>query len=81
MQTKLDQVNDVAAEQKKEKKKIEDLIDIVIEDKYPFSTFDNFWWEDEMFSERDSLPTVEASKTFLNEINKMSNNILRHLRP
>ena len=80
MQTKLDQVNDVAAEQKKEKK-IEDLIDIVIEDKNPFSTFDNFWWEDEMFSERDSLPTVEASKTFLNEINEMSNNILRHLRP
>ena len=66
---------------RKKRKKIEDLIDIVIEDKNPFSTFDNFWWEDEMFSERDSLPTVEASKTFLNEINEMSNNILRHLRP
>ena len=66
---------------RKKRKKIEDLIDIVIEDKNPFSTFDNFWWEDEMFSERDSLPTVEASKTILNEINEMSNNILRHLRP
>ena len=66
---------------RKKRKKIEDLIDIVIEDKNPFSTFDNFWWEDEMFSERDSLPTVEASKTFLNKINEMSNNILRHLRP
>ena len=66
---------------RKKRKKIEDLIDIVIENKNPFSTFDNFWWEDEMFSERDSLPTVEASKTFLNEINEMSNNILRHLRP
>ena len=66
---------------RKKRKKIEDLIDIVIEDKNPFSTFDNFWWEDEMFSERDSLPTVEASKTFLNEINEMSKNILRHLRP
>ena len=34
-----------------------------------------------MFSERDSVPTVEASKTFLNEINEMSDNILRNLRP
>ena len=34
-----------------------------------------------MFSESDSVPTVEASKTSLNEINKMSNNILRNLGP
>ena len=34
-----------------------------------------------MFSERDSIPTVEASKAFLNEFNEMSNNILRNLRP
>ena len=34
-----------------------------------------------MFSERDSIPTVDASKTFLNEINEMSDNILRNLRP
>ena len=63
LQTKFDQVNDAAAEQKKEKK-IEDLIDSVIDDKKPFRTFDDFWWEDKMFSERDSVLTVEASKTF-----------------
>ena len=63
MQTKFDQANDAAAEQKKEKK-IEDLIDSVIDDKKPFRTFDDFWWEDKMFSERDSVLTVEASKTF-----------------
>ena len=34
-----------------------------------------------MFSNRDSIPTVEASKTFLNEINEISDNILRNLRP
>ena len=69
LQTKFEQVNDVATEQKKIKKKIEDLLDSVIDDKNPFSTFDDFSWEDEMFSESDSVPTVEASKTFLNEIN------------
>ena len=63
LQTKFDQANDAAAEQKKEKK-IEDLIDSVIDDKKPFRTFDDFWWEDKMFSERDSVLTVEASKTF-----------------
>ena len=34
-----------------------------------------------MFSNRDSIPTVKASKTFLNEINEISDNILRNLRP
>ena len=63
LQTKFDQVNDVATEQKKEKK-IEDLIDSVIDDKNPFSIFDNIWWEDEMFSKKDSIPTLESSKTF-----------------
>ena len=80
LQTKFDQVNDVATEQKKEKK-IEDLIDSVIDDKNPFSIFDDIWWEDEMFSKKDSIPTLESSKTFLNEINEMSDNIRRNLRP
>ena len=66
---------------KKRKKKIEDLIDSVIDDKNPFSNLYDFWWEDEMFSNRDSIPTVKASKTFLNEINEISDNILRNLRP
>ena len=33
------------------------------------------------FSKKDSIPTLESSKTFLNEINEMSDNILRNLRP
>ena len=81
LQTKFDEVNDVVAEQKKQKK-IEETIESVIEDdKNPFSTFDNFWWEDEMFSEKDSVPTIDASKDILEEINEMSENVLRNLRP
>ena len=34
-----------------------------------------------MLSERDSVPTVEASKNILKDINEMSDNILRNLRP
>ena len=81
LQTKFDEVNDVVTEQKKQKK-IEETIESVIEDdKNPFSTFDNFWWEDEMFSEKDSVPTIDASKDILEEINEMSENVLRNLRP
>ena len=52
LQTKFDKVNDVVSEQKKKKKNIEEIIESVVD---PFSTFDEFWWEDEMFSEKDSL--------------------------
>ena len=45
LQTKLDKVNDVATEQKKQKK-IEDTIESVIDDTNPFNTCDDFWWED-----------------------------------
>ena len=80
LQTKFDRVNDVATKQKKEKK-IEDTIESVVDDANPFSTFDDFWWKDEMFSERDSVQTVDASKDILEEINEMSDNIIRNLRP
>ena len=80
LQTKFDQVNDVVIEQKKQKK-VEETIESVVDDTNPFSTFDDFWWEDEIYSERDSVPTVEASKNILEDINEMSDNILRNLRP
>ena len=80
LQTKFDKVNDVVTEQKNRKKR-EETIESVVDDTNPFSTFDDFCWEDEMFSERDSVPTVDASKNILEDINKMSDNILRNLRP
>ena len=33
-----------------------------------------------MFSEKDSVPTIDASKDILEEINEMSENVLRNLR-
>ena len=80
LQTKFDKVNDVATEQKKQKK-IEDTIESVIDDKNPFNNFDDFWWEDELFNNRDSQETVEASKNILDEIQDISDNILKNIRP
>ena len=34
-----------------------------------------------MFSEKDSVPNINASKDILEEINEMSENVLRNLRP
>ena len=72
LQTKFDKVNDVATEQKKQKK-IEDTIESVIDDKNPFNNFDDFWWEDDLFNNRDSQETVE--------IQDISDNILKNIRP
>ena len=80
LQTKFDKVNDVATEQKKQKK-IEDTIESVIDDKNPFNNFDDFWWEDDLFNNRDSQETVEASKNILDEIQDISDNILKNIRP
>ena len=80
LQTKFDKVNDVATEQKKQKK-IEDTIETVIDNTNPFNTFEDFWWEDDMFSNRDSPATVDASKNIINKIQNISDNILRNIRP
>ena len=79
LKTLYDKPGDVAAEQKKDKK-IETVIDDVLNEKNPFNTFD-FWWEEDMFSKKDSPKTVDASKDISGEIQKMSDNILRNLRP
>ena len=50
-------------------------------EKNPFNTLDDFWWEEDMFSKKDSPQTTEQSKEILNKINEMSDNILKSLRP
>ena len=30
--------------------------------KNPFNTFDDFWWEEDMFTKKDSPQTTEKSK-------------------
>ena len=69
LQTKFDEVNDVAAEQKKQQK-INDLIDGIIDEKNPFNSFDEFWWEEDFFGENDTQETVEISKNILDEISQ-----------
>ena len=70
----------MAAEQKKQKK-IEVTIEDVIDQDNPFSTFDNFWWEEDMFDNRDPIPKVDASKNILDKSNEFSDNIFKNLRP
>ena len=66
---------------KKKQKKIQDTIESIIDDKNPFRNFDNFWWEDDLFNVKDSQKTVEASKNILDEIQEISDNILRNIWP
>ena len=61
LQSKFGKVNDVATEQKKQKK-TEDTIESAINDTNTVNTFDDFWWEDELFSNKESQPTVDASR-------------------
>ena len=78
LQTKFDKVNNIATEQKKQKK-IEDTIETVIDYKNPFNTFGDFWWEDDLFNNRDFQDTIDASKNILDEIQNISDNILRNI--
>ena len=34
-----------------------------------------------MFDNRDSIPTIDASKNILDKVNKISDNIFKNLRP
>ena len=74
IQTKFDQVNDVATDQLKQKK-IEDTIDAVTNENNPFNSVDDLWWDDEIFNKRDSKQTVEASKNILDQVNEIFDNI------
>ena len=80
----------VFAVQKKQKQ-IEDTIEDII--KEPITNNDD-WWEEDIFSTTDTQPTIDASKSILNDIKQttndtlnkiniqaLSDNILRNLRP
>ena len=78
LQTKFDQLNDVATKQKKEKK-LDDLIDSVTDNNNSFSTFDNFWWEDEMFSDRDYQKLLKPLKIIQVKLMKCQTKFLEAL--
>ena len=88
--SKINKVNDVATEQKKQKD-IEGVIESVIKDLIPNN---DYWWEEDIFSSTDAQPTIDATKVIVDDINQTTNdalkdidiqapsdNILRNLRP
>ena len=80
LQTKFVEVNDVATEQKKQKE-VQDTIESIIDDKNPFNTFDDLWWEDNLFNNKDSQETVDASNNIFDEIQNISDNIFKNIPP
>ena len=74
LKTLFDKPGDIDAENKKNKK-IETLIDdAVTNEKNPFNTLDDFWWEEDLFSKKDSPKTTKLSKEILDKIKEMSDN-------
>ena len=69
LQSKYNKVNNVAAEQKQQKK-VNEMVEDLIDEKNPFNSFDEFWWEDDLFIKTDSKETIEASKNMLDEIKR-----------
>ena len=76
---------------KKRKKKKEDVIETVTDDSLPNN---NFWWEEDIFDKNDKQLTIDSSKISYDDIKKettnilkdidinaLSDNILRNLRP
>ena len=80
LQYKFNKVNDVAREQKKQRD-IEVTFEDVIDQDNPFSTFKNFWWEEDMFDNRGSTQMVDESKNILHKVNKIFDNLLKNLWP
>ena len=73
--TKINRVNDVATEQKKQRE-IEDVIESVIKDPIPT---DDYWWEEDIFSKTDTQPTFDATKIIVNDIKQTTNNVLKDI--
>ena len=67
--------NDVFAEQNKQKQ-IEDTIEDII--KEPITNNDD-WWEEDIFSTTDTQPTIDASKTILNDTKQTTNDTLNKI--
>ena len=73
--TKINRVNDVATEQKKQRE-IEDVIESVIKDPIPT---DDYWWEEDIFSKTDTQPTFDATKIIVDDVKQTTNNVLKDI--
>ena len=71
LNTKYDEINDVATTQMKQQK-VTDLVDDVIDESKPFQNLgtEDIWIEDDILDKNDSKETIEISKNILKDINK-----------
>ena len=63
----------------KKKKKIEEIIESVVDDTNPFSALDEFWWEYDTFSKKDWVETVDASKKILEDIRPVDHRTIEEI--
>ena len=70
--SKINKVNDVATEQKKQKG-VEDVIESIIKDPIPNN---DYWWED---SKTDIQPRIDATKIIADDIKQTTNNALKDI--
>ena len=66
LKAQYDQINELATEQKKEKK-ITNLFDDIIDESYPFQNLgtEGIWLEDDIFDNDDQKSVVDISKDIL----------------
>ena len=71
LNTKYEEINDVATTQKKQQK-VTDLVDDIIDESKPFQNLgtEDIWIEDDILDKNDSKETIEISKNILKDINK-----------
>ena len=71
LNTKYDEINDIATTQKKQQK-VTDLVDDIIDESKPFQNLgtEDIWIKDDIHHKNDSKETIEISKNILKDINK-----------
>ena len=67
LESKFNEVNNIAIEQKIQER-VADLVDDVLDEKNPFNSFENFWWEKDLCDKKDTVDTVDIAKNILNKI-------------
>ena len=71
--SKFNEPNDALIEQKKQKD-IENLTGDMTKDPIPTN---EYWWEEDIFSKNDKQPTIDITKTIVDDIKQPTNDILK----
>ena len=73
--SRINKVNDVATEHKKQKN-VEDVIESIIKNPMPNN---DYWWEEDIFSKTDTQPTTDATKIIVDDIKQTINDALKDI--